>query len=423
MPPPQTQLLRAAFVAPMDGPFIRDGCLAIFGDRIEAVGPCDQMLGWSGAAPMEDLGDVVLLPGLINAHTHLEFSSVACGDSVGGTFTDWILSLRDRARFDPDNMEPNVTEATRAGIAQCLRFGVTCVGDISQQSQFTRPVLHDSPLRAVSFGEILGLAKLRWRFEQLMQLALRDEHVSDRLHIGLTPHAPYTVDLPGYRRSLEIARERDLPLATHLAETRDEKVFLESHAGPFREVWDTIGMWAEPVETFRGSPIEFARAVGLLDEPTLLAHVNYCDDAELAILSRGRASVVYCPRTHRYFGHAPHRWREMLAAGINVAVGTDSCASSPDLNLVDELRLLHEIAPEKPVDALWEMATIRAAHALKMDRSLGSITHGKCADLVAFPAVDNDPLRHILESRDLLPTRVWIGGEAVVAGRRSGHSP
>src|SRR5205085_4235604 len=134
-----------------------------------------------------------------------------------------------------------------------------------------------------------------------------------------------------------------------------------------------------------------------LNYPTLLAHVNYCDDDELALLARGRASVVYCPRTHRYFDHPPHRWRDMLAAGINVAVGTDSCASSPHMNLVDELRLLHQIAPEVPPQDLWQMATIRAAKALQMDPQVGSISPGKLADLVAFPATADDPLCDLLE--------------------------
>src|SRR5207302_10539659 len=107
-----------------------------------------------------------------------------------------------------------------------------------------------------------------------------------------------------------------------------------------------------------------ANAIGLLDYPTVLAHVNYCDDVDLDLLARGRAGVVYTPRTHAYFGHPPHRWRDMLARGINVAVGTDSCASSPDLNLVDDLRLLHRLAPEVPAQTLWEMATIRGARAI-----------------------------------------------------------
>src|SRR5205814_2099478 len=147
-------------------------------------------------------------------------------------------------------------------------------------------------------------------------------------------------------------------------------------------LWNMLGLWADPVETFRGSPIEFAKSVGVLDEPTLLAHVNYCDDAELATLSRGRASVVYCPRTHAYFGLPPHRWRDMLAAGINVALGTDSRASSPDLNLLDDLRLLHRLGPEVAPQTLWHLATLNAARALGVDACTGSLTPGKAADLV-----------------------------------------
>src|SRR5262249_49621367 len=152
-----------------------------------------------------------------------------------------------------------------------------------------------------------------------------------------------------------------MPLATHLAETPDEHAFLKSKTGAFRDVWETLGKWSDEVETHQGPPIAMARDIGLLDFPTLLAHVNYCHDDEMAMLARGRASVVYCPRTHAFFDHPPHRWREMLARGINVAVGTDSCASSPDLNIVDDLRLLHKIAPEVPAFDLWEMAATRAA--------------------------------------------------------------
>jgi len=175
-------------------------------------------------------------------------------------------------------------------------------------------------------------------------------------------------------------------------------------------LWNTIGQWADGVETFPAGPIDFANEIGLLDYPaTLLAHVNYCDDRELELLARGRASVVYCPRTHKFFNHPPHRWREMLSRGINVAVGTDSCASSPDLNIVDDLRLLREIAPEFPAEQLWQMATMRAAKAIQMDDVVGSLTPGKAADVVAFEAKTDDPLAEILEAARL-PHQLWIGG-------------
>ena len=164
--------------------------------------------------------------------------------------------------------------------------------------------------------------------------------------------------------------------------------------------------------TFDGGPIRYAQSLGLLDYPTLLAHVNYCDDAELAILRNGKASVVYCPRTHAYFGHPPHRWRDMRAAGINVAFGTDSCASSGDINLLDDLRLLRQIAPDVPAIDLWRGITLDAARALQMESHIGSLTAGKYADLAIFDAKGEDPLETILQEA-FLPRDVYIDGVRV----------
>lgn len=314
---------------------------------------------------------------------------------------DWLLDIRSRS------IAPQ--QAARNGIEQCLRFGVTCVGDITQQIDVTRTIVAQSPIRCVSFGEVLGLARRRERFEQLLPQAINPSHQSEKLKIGLSPHSPYTVDLDGYRQCLQIAQRLSLPLATHLAESAHEREFLESHSGPFRSLWENLGTWGDGVATYPGSPIAMAQAIGLLDWPTLLAHVNYCDDRELEILSSGKASVVYCPRTHVYFGHPPHRWRQMLARGINVAIGTDSCGSSPDLNIVEDLRLLRRIAPDVPASELWKMATIRAAKALSMHDEVGSIGPGMRADFVAFEAAGNDPLEAVLQE-PLLPLATWIDG-------------
>jgi cytosine/adenosine deaminase-related metal-dependent hydrolase len=277
----------------------------------------------------------------------------------------------------------------------------------------TRPILGHSPLRAVGFGEVIGLGKRRLRFEQLLPMALNDEHASEHFHIGLSPHSPYTLEPDAIQQCVQIAQQRGLPLAIHLAETTDEEQFIRTHAGPLREMWDRLGSWTDFPGVFQGTAVEFAKSLGLLDRPSLLAHVNYCSEADLALLARGRASVVYCPRTHKYFQHPPHRWRDMLATGINVAVGTDSCASSPDLNLVDELRLLHQIAPQHPVDELWKMATLNAARAVQWESEIGSIAKGKSADFTVFRAESGDPLREILQDPHRLPVQTWIKGNPV----------
>jgi cytosine/adenosine deaminase-related metal-dependent hydrolase len=257
------------------------------------------------------------------------------------------------------------------------------------------------------------MGQRRTLLEERLAGALEPVDQGSRWRIGISPHAPYSVEADGYRRCLHTAVERGLPITTHLAETPDEAAFLSDHSGPLRELWDWLGGWDEQIPRFTGGPIRFAQSLGLLDYArTSLAHVNYCDDDELAILAAGEASVVYCPRTHAYFGHPPHRWREMLARDLNVAVGTDSCASSPDLNLVDDLRLLHKIAPDLPAQTLWEMATIRAARAIGMHDQVGSLESGKAADIVVFPVTGAEPLMGLLQSSSM-PVQLWVSGRRV----------
>jgi cytosine/adenosine deaminase-related metal-dependent hydrolase len=404
------KLLLAEWVAPMDGPMIRDAGVVFDAERIVAVGPAPQLRAAHPDVQIEDLGQSVILPGLVNAHTHLELCDCVCGLPPAGGFAQWLIRLITRTSLDPETMAATVTRAVGIGIAQCLRFGVTSVGDISRQCHLTRPLLRDGPLRVVSYGEVQAMAQRRHLLEERLATAVDSTHASASLTVGLTPHAPYSVEPAGYDRCLQIARQRGLPLATHLAETVGEEKFLADHGGQLQELWDFLGRFDEHVPRFAGGPIRFAQALGLLDYPTLLAHVNYCDDEELTILAAGRASVVYNPRTHAYFGHHPHRWRDMLASGINVAVGTDSCASSPDLNLVDDLRLMHSLAPDVSTHDLWRLATINGARAIGQSDFVGALSSGKFADMAVFPAKSAEPLRAILEEA-IDPRQVWIGGQ------------
>jgi cytosine/adenosine deaminase-related metal-dependent hydrolase len=296
-------------------------------------------------------------------------------------------------------------------VEQCLKFGVTCVGDISRHCAISRPLLRNGPLRVVSYGEVQAMAQRRGLIEERLAVAADESFESDHLRTAISPHAPYSVEMTGYERCVEVAKTRELPLATHLAETLDEAPFLADHTGGFRNLWEFLGAWDESVPKFAGGPVRFAQAVGLLDyHRTLLAHVNYCDDAELDLLSNGKASVVYCPRTHAYFGHPPHRWREMLARGINVAIGTDSCASSPDLNLVEELRLVRRIAPEVSAGDIWKMAMANGARAIDMSGRVGVLSTGAAADFVFYRASAEDPLESILSDASA-PREVWIDGK------------
>jgi cytosine/adenosine deaminase-related metal-dependent hydrolase len=395
----------------MDGPPIRDGAIVFDRGTIVEVGDSKVLANRYPGAELIDRSGDTLLPGLINAHTHLELSEFSCG-AAPASFVDWLMRLVPRGQVSLQSVQESVARSVPIGVAQCLRFGVTCVGDISRHCTISRPLLHNGPLRVVSYGEVQAMGQRRELLEERLAVAADRTFQSDFLQTAISPHAPYSVEMGGYRRCVEVAQTGGLPLATHLAETLAESPFLAEHTGPFRELWEYLGAWDGQVPRFAGGPIQFAREAGLLDYPrTLLAHVNYCDDDELGLLARGEASVVYCPRTHAYFGHPPHRWREMLARGINVAVGTDSCASSPDLNLVEELRVLQRIAPDVPAIELWKMATVNAARAIGMQNQIGSLRPGTAADFIAFAARGDDPLESIL-NETVLPVEVWIGGRS-----------
>lgn len=410
--PSHKTLILARWIAPMDRPPIADGAIVFDRGIILDVGDAASLVKKHRDAEIIDRSDQTILPGLVNAHTHLELSGFSCGEPAAD-FVEWLMRLVPRGPISLDIIHQSVARSIPIGVEQCLRFGVTCVGDISRHCSVSRPLLRNGPLRVVSYGEVQAMAQRRGLLEDRIASAIDRNSESEFLRTALSPHAPYSVEKDGYARCLEIAQREALPLATHLAETRDEAPFLQDHSGRFRDLWSYLNAWDEDVPRVEGGPIRFAASIGLLDYPrTLLAHVNYCDGDELDLLARGRASVVYCPRTHAYFGHPPHRWREMLARGINVAAGTDSCASSSHLNLIEELRFLHRIAPEIPVLEVWKMATINAAQAVDMHHRLGMLQVGRAADFVLFGRASSDPLDEILDS-DQLPEEIWISGEQV----------
>jgi aminodeoxyfutalosine deaminase len=411
MSPPASEptLFRARTLVPIDAPTIHDAGMLVDAGVVRRVGSFDQLKPLGDTAVF-DLGDVLVLPGFLNAHTHLQLSLIDRATMPEGRFIDWLLGISAQMKPHADRIEEHLHDAVVAGAKQCLRFGVTCVGDISWQTAIARRSLASTPLRAVSFGEALGLAASRPRFEAALSSATSIEFAGDRLSVGIAPHAPYTVDRAGFMQAVEMASRLNIPITTHLAEHPDEEQFLRSHRGMFREAWDALGLWAEGVDRFAGSPVEFAKAVGLLDAGGLLAHVNYLSDADLSLLAASRASVVFCPRTHAYFKHAPHRWRDMIHAGMNVCVGTDSCASSGDLNIVEDLRLLKRQSPDVSADRLFELITTRAARGLSLQHERGSIAAGMAADFVVFEVRSLD---EILDS-DVKCAGVWISGERVV---------
>jgi cytosine/adenosine deaminase-related metal-dependent hydrolase len=366
-----------------------------------------------------DLGDVALVPGLVNAHTHLEFSDLRRPLGQPGIgIVDWIrLIIAERACGDKHQADP-----ISLGQQESLGGGVTTLGDI-----ITNPAaIHATAMDATCFHEVIGFSRARAessltalisRLESAAAACPASDHPMPTQ--GISPHAPYTVSPLLLRPLVTLARRQNMPVAMHLAESREELQFLRDGTGPFQELLDERSMW-DPEAVPRGStPHDYL--LTLADAPrALVIHGNYLDDDELDFLAthRDHMSLVYCPRTHAYFDHTPYPLNAALKHGVRVALGTDSRASNPDLSLLAEMghvaRVHHDVYPQD----ILRMATLAGAEALGRQTEIGSITSGKVANLVAFPLVDGrlgSPAESLaaLFAADYAPAGVWLRGQRV----------
>lgn len=394
---PSRTALKARYLFPISSPPIADGVVTIDAGRIAAVG--QDAVG----CPVTDLGSVALLPGLINAHTHLEFSGLASPlGTPGMAFTDWIrLAVAHRRRL---LLPFDLIIDVRNGAWECRCNGTIAVGEIATTSWGNRVDSRFS--HQTIFLEIIGL------LPELAEtrLAAARKHLSESAATkfwrpGLSPHAPYSVHPDLFGSLLGLASTNNVPVAFHLAETLDELDLLATGGGPFRKLLIDLGAWDETAIPRGTRPLDYLRRLVDSGVQALVIHGNYLDADEINLVAAhpDRLTVVYCPRTHAYFGHARHPLPQLLAAGANVALGTDSRASNPDLNLLEEIRFVARHFPDIPPATVLELGTLRAARALQWEKYIGSIEPGKLAALVSVPLADEaaaDPHWLIYESSE-----------------------
>ena len=400
------EVYRARWLLPVAGDPVENGAIAVDRGRVTDVGKASTLRGDS----VQDLGDCILLPGFVNAHTHLELSCYR-GCVAPKPLWEWfdeLIVMRLRAEAAAEERE-----AVRLGAAESLAAGVTCVGDISRMG-IQVDVLQASPIRKVCFLELISGAHVPPHDAASLASALDRASAfaePQRLILGVSPHALYTVTWDDLVGAGTLAAEHKAPLTIHLLETADEAPWLATGSGRLQE---QLSKYRLPTASqgLRGRAIELLQQTGIAGQRPLLAHVNYIDDRELQSLAASGAAVVWCPRSHRFFGHGPHRWREMLAAGINVCIGTDSLASNDTLSILDELRFVRRTVSDVPLDTILEMGTLRGAMALSMERHVGSLQIGKCADFMAVPwdrAGSGNPILNLLDG-DRPVCGTWIGG-------------
>ncbi len=400
--------LRAGVIAPVTAPAIVDGGVIITDGRILAVGPWRDIASYSYSGPTEELPDSLIMPGMVNAHTHLELHGYKGKVPYHGHFADWLRGIRAIRRRDTGDLGATLAAACRESLAA----GVTTVGDISWRHRAWRH-LKTSPLRKIAFAEIFGLEADLTKKNEILQNYIKETRTDDLLQWGIALHAPYTVRRELYEIIAQLAQDKRLPLTTHLSETPEEFEFLHFGRGPIYDDLRSMNFIPDDFAPPGCDPVDFFLSMNLSGQPFLLAHVNYITAEQIAKLARTQHSIAYCPRSHRFFHHPPHSFRDMLAAGINVCLGTDSLASNSTLSVLDEIRFLHQQYPDIPAETLLQMATINGARALGLGRLTGSLEFGKAADLIALPL--NVSLQQwfcsLLES-DAQPTRVLINGQA-----------
>ncbi|MCS7022134.1 MAG: amidohydrolase family protein [Gemmataceae bacterium] len=369
---------RARWIVSMDGPPLTDGSIAIDGQLIQAIDQARR----SGEI---DLGDVILLPGFINVHTHLDLTDAAECQPKGADNPEGFPAWLERVvAFRRKQSLAQQQAAVETGLTYSLQAGVTTLGDILTQPSLWS-LLVSSPLRGVAFRELLGLTPDRAAdaiTELNDWLALQKE---GRWHRGLSPHAPYSVRRELFVAAMTAAERRGCPLAIHLAESRAEAELLAQHQGPLvpflerRGVWDPSGLIGSWEELLQMVPAE---------QRILWIHVNYLSPRCLS----ARQTIVHCPRTHAAFGHDPFPLESWQHKGVRVCLATDGLASNPDLNLLEEARWVYRHYPNLTADRVISMITREAAAAIGWEKWVGTLTPGKLADLVVIPWPSGVPL-------------------------------
>lgn len=414
-------IVRARIVVTMDGPPIDNGAVAVSSDRIVDVGKFPEISKRYSGEEVIDLGEQAMLPGLINAHSHLDYTRLRGKIPRQKSFTDWIRAINaEKARLSLEDDVRSINE----GFTEAKRFGTTTIANLTGFPELVSKIRE--PIRTWWFAELIDVRD-RSRAKEIVDLAV--EQLKATEHWGLAPHAPFTASADLYRRCEEIARQQNILLTTHLAESRDETSMFRDANGPLygflkeigREMNDCghktpagqfveiLGSGGSPNRSepdWRSRPIEVNR-------PYLLVHLNELTNTDLDLLARSdkKFSIVHCPRSHNYFEHSPFQFQQLREYGFNVCLGTDSLASNEDLSLFAEMRAFQKEFPDVSPEEILRMVTVNSARALRQENVLGKIRVASAADLIAVPCARPTSVFDTIIQFDKPVAWMMVGGQ------------
>jgi cytosine/adenosine deaminase-related metal-dependent hydrolase len=380
-------IIRARIVVTMDGPPIENGAVAISGKQIVDVGRFSKLKALH-SGEVVDLGEQALLPGLINAHCHLDYTCLRGKIAPQNSFADWIRAINaEKAKRSPNDYLASINH----GFAEAKRFGTTAIANLTGFPELV--VRIQTPIRTWWFAELIDVRQPNGT-DAIVEFAL--DLLKPTTNWGLAPHALFTASANLYRRCEEIALRKHVLLTTHLAESREEMSMFVDASGPLYEFVKGIG---RPMDDCGNeTPLEkFAGRLGETSLPWIIAHLNELSDSDFDLLERStrRLQVVHCPRSHDYFGHSPFQFQKLQKLGLNICLGTDSLASNDDLSLFVEMRAFQKTFPEVLPEKILEMVTVNPARALQQENQLGKLRAGFQADLIGVPC--RGPAKKFLE--------------------------
>jgi aminodeoxyfutalosine deaminase len=371
---------RARNIVTMDGRPIDNGAVAVKGDRIAAVGRFAEVRTEGG--PVTDLGEAVILPGLINAHCHLDFTSLRGVIVQQRSFADWILQINGLRR---DLSEEDFLASIALGLAEARRWGTTTIANIESMPALLKRMAPPS-LRTWWFAELIdvqpGLPAEKRIEDSLSCLRCRENWLGGA---GLSPHAPYTASPNLTHLAGEIARRHKMSLTTHLAESDEEMEMFRDGRGRLFELLQSLGRPMNDCGAGK-TPLATMLERGVIDDQWIVVHLNELSEEDLGRLASGpRFHIAHCPRSSRYFQHRAFALRELRDLCFNICLGTDSLASNSSLNLFAEMQTVRDTHQWLEPERILEMTTTNGARALQETDALGKIRAGFQADLIALP--------------------------------------
>jgi len=380
-------ILRARTILSVSRPPVENGAVLVAGNRIRAVGPWSDLQSESGEQVF-DLGEVVLLPGLVNAHCHLDYTDMGGELPPPRTFTDWIpLITAAKTAWSYSNY----AHSWLRGAHMLLRHGTTTVADIEAMPDLLPEVWDATPLRVFSFLEMTGIRARREPKVILQEAVDKIESLSHaRCSASLSPHAPYSTLPELLRSSARLARKHRWLVCTHVAESEEEFEMFTHARGAMYEWLERNHR--ENSDCGLGSPVEHLARSKMLGRNLIAVHANLLARGDAALLGKHRVNVVHCPRSHAYFHHPPFLRERLANAGVNLCLGTDSLATvrsvgkqKPELNLFEEMRALADADKSVSPEEIVRMATINGARALGLKGQIAEFCPDALADLITIP--------------------------------------